>query len=197
MDSEEAHRRIRGLGKANRYRLTAHAYQEALAPHGLRVAQVLLTDDDTKDRRRYLNARGTIERLLRLGAVPVINENDTLATDEIRYGDNDQLAAQVAAMVSADTLVLLSTIDGFYTADPNSDPDAELLHEVRAITPEIEAMAGDAAPGYSSGGMVTKLDAARAALGAGCRMVIDNGRAAHALRDIGATERCPWFLPRH
>ncbi len=173
----------------------AHAYQEALARHGLGVAQVLLTLDDTEERRRYLNARSTIETLLRLGAVPVINENDTVATNEIRYGDNDRLAARVAAMTSADTLVLLSTIDGLYTADPNSNPDAELLHEVRAITPEIEAMAGDAPPGYSSGGMVTKLEAARVALGAGCRMVIADGRAAHALRDIGITERCTWFIP--
>ncbi len=172
-----------------------HAYQEALARHGLGVAQVLLTLDDTEDRRRYLNARSTIETLLKLGAVPVINENDTVATNEIRYGDNDRLAARVAAMVSADILVLLSTIDGFYSADPNSNPDAELLREVRAITPEIEAMAGDAPPGYSSGGMVTKLEAARAALGAGCRMVIADGRKAHALRDIGATERCTWFIP--
>ncbi len=173
----------------------AHAYQEALARHGLGVAQVLLTLDDTEERRRYLNARSTIETLLRLGAVPVINENDTVATNEIRYGDNDRLAARVAAMTSADTLVLLSTIDGLYTADPNSNPDAELLHEVRAITPEIEAMAGDAPLGYSSGGMVTKLEAARVALGAGCRMVIADGRKAHALRDIGITERCTWFIP--
>jgi glutamate 5-kinase len=173
----------------------AHAYQEALARYDLEVAQVLLTLDDTEERRRYLNARGTIETLLKLGAVPIINENDTVATNEIRYGDNDRLAARVAAMASADTLVLLSTIDGFYTADPNTDPDAELLREVHTITPEIDAMAGDAPPGYSSGGMVTKLEAARAALGAGCRMVIADGRKTHALRDIGAAERCTWFIP--
>lgn len=173
----------------------AHAYQEALARHGLGVAQVLLTLDDTEERRRYLNARRTIETLLRLGAVPVINENDTVATNEIRYGDNDRLAARVAAMASADTLVLLSTIDGLYTADPRTNPEARLVRDVPVITPEIEAMAGTAPPGYSSGGMVTKLEAARVATGAGCRMVIADGREAHALRDI-ATGRCTWFHPQ-
>ncbi len=172
------------------------AYQESLARQGLGVGQVLLTLDGIEDRRRYLNARATIETLLRLGAVPVINENDTIATDEIRYGDNDQLAAQVAAMASADTLVLLSTVDGLYTADPGTDPDAKLVRDVPVITAEIEAMAGTAAPGYSSGGMVTKLKAAQIATGAGCRMVIADGRAAHALRDITAAGRCTWFHPR-
>jgi glutamate 5-kinase len=173
----------------------AHAYQEALARYDLGVAQVLLTLDDTEERRRYLNARSTIETLLRLGAIPVINENDTVATNEIRYGDNDRLAARVAAMIGADTLVLLSTIDGLYTADPRLDPDAELVEEVHVITPDIEAMAGKAPPGYSSGGMVTKLEAARAAMGAGCRMVIADGRKVHALRDIGADGRGTWFIP--
>ena len=125
----------------------AHAYQEALARHKVTVAQVLLTLDDTEERRRYLNARNTMMTLLRLGAVPVINENDTVATNEIRFGDNDRLAARVAAMISADTLVLLSTIDGLYTADPNVDPAAQFIPEVRAITPDIAAMAGDALPG--------------------------------------------------
>ena len=120
----------------------AHAYQEMLAGHGITVAQVLLTLDDSEDRRRYINARNTLTTLLRLGAVPLINENDTVATDEIRFGDNDRLAARVAAMISADTLVLLSDIDGLYSADPHTDPDAEFLAEVREITPEIEAMAG-------------------------------------------------------
>ena len=173
----------------------AHAYQEALARHGISVAQVLLTLGDTEERRRYLNARGTIETLLRLGAVPVINENDTVATNEIRYGDNDRLAARVAAMVSADTLVLLSNVDGLYTADPAIHPDARPVPEVRRITPEILAMAGEAPPGYSSGGMVTKLEAARVAMGAGCRMVIADGRKTHALRDIDRTSRGTWFLP--
>src|SRR3954463_15460583 len=135
----------------------AHAYQETLARHGITVAQVLLTLDDTEERRRHLNARATIDTLLKLGAVPVINENDTVATSEIRFGDNDRLAARVAQMVSADTLVLLSDIDGLYTADPKRDPAATLIPEVRELTPDIEGMAGEPPPGYSSGGMVTKI----------------------------------------
>jgi glutamate 5-kinase len=172
----------------------AHAYQAALARHDVSVAQVLLTLEDTEQRRRYLNARNTIETLLKLGAVPVINENDTVATNEIRYGDNDRLAARVAAMISADTLVLLSTIDGLYSADPSSNPDAHFVPEVTALTPEILAMAGNAPVGYSSGGMVTKLEAARVALGAGCRMVIADGRKTHALRDLDQASRKTWFV---
>ncbi len=125
----------------------AHAYEEALAKHGITVAQILLTPDDTEERRRHLNARATLNQLLALGAVPVINENDTVATAEIRFGDNDRLAARVAQMVSADTLVLLSDIDGLYTADPRKDPDARLIPEVHELTPEIEAMAGAAPDG--------------------------------------------------
>ena len=173
----------------------AHAYQEALARHKVTVAQVLLTLDDTEERRRYLNARNTMMTLLRLGAVPVINENDTVATAELRFGDNDRLAARVAQMISADTLVLLSTIDGLYTADPNVDPAAQFIPEVRAITPDIAAMAGDALPGYSSGGMVTKLAAAGIAMSAGCRMVIADGRLAKPLSRINAGGRATWFLP--
>jgi glutamate 5-kinase len=173
----------------------AHAYQELLAEHGIIVAQVLLTLDDSEDRRRYINARNTLSTLLRLGAVPLINENDTVATDEIRFGDNDRLAARVAAMISADTLVLLSDIDGLYTSDPHANPDARFLAEVRAITPEIEAMAGNARSTVGSGGMATKLAAARVALAAGCRMAIAHGEAPHPLRRIEAGERCTWFLP--
>ncbi len=173
----------------------AHAYQAALARHGVSVAQVLLTLDDTEQRRRYLNARNTIETLLKLGAVPVINENDTVATNEIRYGDNDRLAARVAAMISADTLALFSTINGLYTADPGKDPAATFIPEVRKLDAAIMAMAGDAPPGYSSGGMVTKLEAARVALGSGCRMVIGDGRKVHALRDLDAAARKTWFSP--
>jgi glutamate 5-kinase len=173
----------------------AHAYQAALARHGVNVAQVLLTLGDTEERRRYLNARNTIETLLRLGAVPVINENDTVATNEIRYGDNDRLAARVAAMISADTLALFSTIDGLYATDPRNDPEARFIPEVQALTPEILAMAGDAPPGYSSGGMVTKLEAARVAMGAGCRMVIADGRKPHSLRDLDKAPRKTWFVP--
>src|SRR3984893_3473972 len=154
----------------------AHAYEEALAKHGITVALILLTPDDTEERRRHLNARATLNQLLALGAVPVINENDTVATAEIRFGDNDRLAARVAQMVSADTLVLLSDIDGLYTADPRKDQGAILIPEVRELTAEVEAMAGDAPAGYSSGGMVTKLAAARIAMAAGCRMVIAMGK---------------------
>ena len=172
----------------------AHAYLETLARHDITVAQVLLTLDDTEERRRHLNARSTLNTLLRLGTVPVINENDTVATSEIRFGDNDRLAARVAAMMNADLLVLLSDIDGLYSADPRLDPGATFVPEVPKITPEIEAMAGTAPPGHSSGGMVTKLAAARIAVAAGCRMVIADGRAMHPLAAIDAGARATWFL---
>ena len=173
----------------------AHAYQEALAPHRIKVAQVLLTPGDTEERRRHLNARGTVEALLRFGAVPVINENDTVATEEIRFGDNDRLAARVAQMISADVLVLLSDIDGLYSADPDRDPDAVFIPEVTEITPAIESMAGDAAPGYASGGMVTKIAAAKIATRAGCAVVIADGKKTHSLAAVGARGRCTWFRP--
>jgi len=173
----------------------AHAYQEALGKHGIAVAQILLTPDDTEERRRHLNARATIEQLLALNAVPVINENDTVATQEIRFGDNDRLAARVAQMISADTLVLLSDIDGLYTADPRHDPSARHVPEVREVSADIEAMAGNAPVGYSSGGMVTKLAAARICMGAGCRMAIAKGEALHPLRAIEEGARATWFLP--
>jgi len=173
----------------------AHAYQDALARHGITVAQVLLTLDDTEERRRHLNARSTLNALLALGAVPVINENDTVATSEIRFGDNDRLAARVAQMISADTLILLSDVDGLYTADPRGDPDAAHVAVVNGVTADIEAMAGAAPPGYSSGGMVTKLAAAKIALAAGCRMAIAHGRADHALSALSRGARCTWFVP--
>ena len=173
----------------------AHAYQEALARHGVTVAQILLTPEDTEARRRHLNARATLEQLMELGAVPVINENDTVATTEIRFGDNDRLAARVAQMISADTLVLLSDIDGLYTADPRHDPTARHLPELREITPEIEAMAGESGSSLSSGGMVTKLVAARIALAAGCRMVIAQGATLRPLAAIEAGARATWFIP--
>lgn len=178
----------------------AHAYQETLARHKITVAQVLVTLEDTESRRRHLNARATIDTLLKLGAVPVINENDTVATAELRFGDNDRLAARVAQMISADTLVLLSDIDGLYTADPRKDPAATLIPEVRELTPEIVGMAGEPPPGYSSGGMVTKIVAARVAMGAGCRMVIAKGQRLNPLAGLmnppaqgGAP--CTWFVP--
>jgi len=172
----------------------AHAYEETFRSAKLVAAQILLTLGDTEERRRYLNARSTMETLLRIGAVPVVNENDTVATAEIRFGDNDRLAARVAAMMNADTLVLLSDIDGLYTADPRVRPDAAFIPEVPRITPEIEAMAGHALPGHSSGGMVTKLDAARIAVGNGCRMVIADGRDFRPLAGIDDGGRATWFL---
>lgn len=178
----------------------AHAYQETLARHDVTVAQVLLTLEDTEERRRHLNARATIDTLLKLGAVPVINENDTVATAEIRFGDNDRLAARVAQMISADTLVLLSDIDGLYTADPRKDPHATHIPVVAELTPDIEGMAGEPPPGYSSGGMVTKIAAARVAMSAGCRMVISKGKRMNPLAALEQPESrggapCTWFLP--
>jgi glutamate 5-kinase len=173
----------------------AHAYQETLARHDITVAQILLTLDDTEERRRHLNARSTLNALLKMGAVPVINENDTVATSEIRFGDNDRLAARVSAMISADTLVLLSDIDGLYTADPRKDKEAKFIAEITELTAEVEAMAGEAPPGYSSGGMVTKLTAARIAMSAGCRMAIANGRQMHPLQAMLEGATCSWFLP--
>ena len=173
----------------------AHAWQETLATHDITVAQILLTPSDTEERRRHLNARATIDALLEMGAVPVINENDSVATEEIRYGDNDRLAARVAQMISADTLVLLSDVDGLYTADPRQDKSAKLIAEVSEITPEIEAMGGRAPAGYSSGGMKTKLDAAKIAMAAGCAMAITDGNPPNALAQLEAGSRATWFLP--
>jgi len=174
--------------------ILAHAYQELLNRHDIKVAQVLLTPDDTESRRRYLNGRSTLQTLLELGVVPVINENDTVATAEIRYGDNDRLGARVAEMVSADCLVLLSDVDGLYSADPTRDPQARLIAEVREITPEIEALAGASATEFGSGGMVTKLIAARIAQSAGCDTVIASGRILRPLAAIEAGKPCTWFL---
>jgi glutamate 5-kinase len=172
----------------------AHAYQETLARHAIAVAQVLLTLEDTEERRRHLNARSTLGTLLRMGILPVINENDTVATSTIRVGDNDRLAARVAAMMNADVLVLLSDIDGLYTSDPRRHPEAEFVPLVPAITAEVLAMAGEAPPGYSSGGMVTKLEAARIAVSGGCNMLIADGRRAHPLAAVIEGARCTWFL---
>jgi len=173
----------------------AHAYKELLEDEHTAIAQVLLTLQDSEQRRRYLNARATLNALLELGAIPVINENDTVATAEIRYGDNDRLAARVAQMASADCLVLLSDVDGLYSADPNRDPDAEFFPEVRAITPRIEAMAGGSASDVGSGGMATKIAAARIAMDAGCHMCIASGHPLNPLRKVEAGARCTWFVP--
>ncbi len=174
----------------------AHAYQELAAKSGLTVAQILLTLGDTEQRRRYLNARHTIETLLELKAIPVVNENDTVATAEIKYGDNDRLSARVAGMVSADCLVLLSDIDGLYTAPPNEDPNAQHIPLVTEITSEIEAMAGDAGTELSKGGMKTKIEAGRIALGAGTNMVITTGKVLHPLRAISEGSKVTWFLAK-
>jgi glutamate 5-kinase len=173
----------------------AHAYKELLEAEGVPVAQVLLTLEDSEQRRRYLNARATLTTLLACGAVPVINENDTVATAEIRYGDNDRLAARVAQMVSADCVVLLSDIDGLYTADPNKDPAARFIPMVREITPDIEAMAGDSASEVGRGGMATKVIAARIAVAAGCHFCIAAGAPRHPVRRIEQGGRCTWFRP--
>ncbi|WP_439120272.1 glutamate 5-kinase [Marivita sp.] len=174
----------------------ARAYEEVLAPHGLTTAQVLVTLEDSTDRRRYLNSRATLETLIGFGVVPIVNENDTVATDEIRYGDNDRLAAQVAATVGADQLVLLSDVDGFYSANPHIDPTAEFFPVIDAITPEIEAMAGDAGSGLSKGGMKTKVMAAKTATASGCAMAITEGSRLHPLKALEEGARVTWFTPQ-
>jgi glutamate 5-kinase len=171
----------------------AQAWAEALRTRNIVAAQILVTLQDTEERQRYLNARATLSTLLAQGAVPVINENDTVATSEIRYGDNDRLAARVASMMSGDCLVLLSDIDGLYSAPPDR-AGAEFISEVKEITPEIEAMAGKPVSGVGSGGMITKIEAGKIALSAGCNMVIASGHALHPLKRVLEGERCTWFL---
>ncbi len=173
----------------------ARAYEEALAPFGITTAQVLVTLEDTADRRRYLNARATLATLLGMGVVPIVNENDTIATDEIRFGDNDRLAAQVAGMAGADLLVLLSDVDGLYTGNPMTDRKARHIARIERITPEIEAAAGDAVSQSAKGGMKTKLIAARTATAAGCAMVITRGDVARPLRALQEGARHSWFAP--
>lgn len=175
----------------------AHAWREALAIHDIRVAQILLSPEDTETRRRHLNARATMSSLLGLGAVPVVNENDTVATAEIRFGDNDRLAARVAAMISADLLILLSDIDGLYSGNPRHDNAARHVPEVAAINDEVMAMAGTANASYASGGMVTKLEAARIAMNAGCGMIICDGRAARPVRGLIDGGRHTLFRAEH
>ena len=172
----------------------ARNWTEALSRHGIAAGQVLVTLGDTEERRRYLNARSTIDRLLQWRAVPVINENDTVATNEIRYGDNDRLAARVATMVSADLLVLLSDVDGLYDAPPGVGASARHVPRVERITLEIEAMAGSAGSGLSRGGMQTKIEAGKIATAAGTHMVIASGRLDHPLRAIEDGARCTWFI---
>ena len=198
-------RRVLGLSKSTRLeekqaaaaagqaRLVG-AYEESFARHNIPVAQALLTPDDTERRRRWLNARATLETLLDLGAIPIVNENDTVATAEIRYGDNDRLAARAAQMISADALILLSDIDGLYERDPRHDASAPFVPEVREITPAIEAMAGDAGA-LGSGGMRTKIEAAKIATRAGCAVAITKGATLNPLAALKAGARATWFLP--
>lgn len=162
----------------------AEAWQTALFAHGLNVALMLLTTEDTEDRRRYLNGRSTVDTLMKLGVIPIINENDSITTDEIRYGDNDRLAARVASMASADLVVLLSDIDGLYTADPKINPKAEFIERVDAITDIIRSMAGESADHRTSGGMKTKLQAATIATSSGCQLMIAKGTILHPLQAI-------------
>ncbi|MEO1106827.1 MAG: glutamate 5-kinase [Pseudomonadota bacterium] len=174
----------------------ARAYEEALTPHEITTAQVLVTLEDSEDRRRYLNSRATLETLLGLGVVPIVNENDTVATDEIRYGDNDRLAAQIAVTVGADQLILLSDVDGFYSGNPNEDASAKRYETIEHITPEIEAMAGDAGSGLSKGGMKTKLLAAKMATAAGCDMAITEGSTLNPLQSLENGANCTWFTAK-
>ena len=172
----------------------ARTYEEVLAPHGIIAGQVLVTLEDTEDRRRYLNSRATMETLLGLGVVPIVNENDTVATDEIRFGDNDRLAAQIAVTVGADHLVLLSDVDGFYTANPKEDPQATRFDLIDKITPAIEAMAGDPISAMSKGGMKTKLLAAKTAVAGGCAMAIMEGSVLRPLKALAEGANRTWFL---
>lgn len=171
----------------------AQAYQEALTPHGITTGQVLVTAEDSENRRRYLNSRATLAALLDMGVVPIVNENDTVATDEIRFGDNDRLAAQVASLVGAEILVLLSDIDGLYTADPREDASASHVPLVTEITTGIEKMAGGVGSDTANGGMVTKLMAARMAMKAGCSMAITTGDVVRPLQALAGGARCTWF----
>ncbi|SEO07464.1 glutamate 5-kinase [Pseudorhodobacter antarcticus] len=172
----------------------ARAYEEVLAPHGIVTGQVLVTLEDTQDRRRYLNSRATMETLLGLGVVPIVNENDTVATDEIRYGDNDRLAAQIAVTVGADQLILLSDVDGFYSANPKEDASAVRFDVVEKITPALEAMAGDPISGLSKGGMKTKVMAAKTAVAGGCAMAIMEGSVLRPLQALAHGAARTWFV---
>ena len=172
----------------------AQAYEQVLAPHGIITGQVLVTLEDTTDRRRYLNSRATMETLLGLGVVPIVNENDTVATDEIRFGDNDRLAAQIAVTVGADQLILLSDVDGFYSANPKEDASAQRFDLIKTITPAIEAMAGDPISAMSKGGMKTKILAAKTAVAGGCAMAIMEGSVLRPLSALANGASCTWFL---
>jgi glutamate 5-kinase len=174
--------------------LLIQAWARAFAKHGIHAAQLLLTLDDSEDRARYLNARATFSTLLARRLIPIVNENDSVATAELKFGDNDRLAARVAAMVGADLLVLFSDVDGLYTKNPSRHKDAKHIPLIRALTPEILAMAGGAASALSNGGMVTKLEAAQMAMAAGCHMAIAQGTADHALAALSKGAPASWFI---
>ncbi len=174
----------------------ARAYEEVLAPHGITTAQILVTLEDSADRRRYLNSRATMQTLLSFGVTPIVNENDTVATDEIRFGDNDRLAAQVAVTIEADQLVLLSDVDGLYTANPNLDSDAQHIDTVASITKDIDDMAGETASVMSKGGMKTKVMAAKIATEAGCAMAITLGTPHNPLKMLSNSAKSTWFTPQ-
>ena len=174
-----------------------HAYEEALSRHNIRAAQILLTPDDTENRRRFLNARGTFAKLLERAVIPIVNENDTVATEEIRYGDNDRLAARVAQLVMADALILLSDIDGMYTADPKQDKNAMHIAEIDSIDNDLVAMAGETQSDVGSGGMATKIQAASIATHAGCATIIASGVVLHPLQKLAAGARHSFFRPSH
>ncbi|MCH2547713.1 MAG: glutamate 5-kinase [Alphaproteobacteria bacterium] len=169
------------------------AWRTSFAAHHLTVAQLLLTLDTSEFRRHYLNARNTLDTLLTLGAIPIVNENDTVATAELKIGDNDRLAARVAEMASADALLILSDIDGFYTADPRKQTDAAYLHHVPELTSEIEAMASNSSSTHGTGGMITKLQAVKIAHGAGCHTWIGAGRPLHPIKQLQSQGGGTWF----
>ena len=175
--------------------ILVNAYSAILGHHEISVAQILLTLEDTEDRKRYLNARATLENLLDLNAIPIVNENDTVATDEIKYGDNDRLAARVAQMISADCLILLSDVSGLYSADPDRDDSARLIPVVQKLTPDIEAIAGESRTEFGTGGMRTKVEAAKICVQSGCATVIASGKAEDPIGAIEAGAPCTWFLP--
>lgn len=176
--------------------LLIRAYHEVFDQYQVKIAQILLTLDDTEHRKRYLNARATLENLLELGAMPIVNENDSVATDEIRYGDNDRLAARVALMISADCLILLSDVAGLYDADPEVDENARLIPIVESLDAKIDAVAGESRTEFGSGGMVTKVAAAKICIPSGCATVIASGLVENPLANIEDGGPCTWFVPK-
>jgi len=176
--------------------ILAHAYQDLFEKHQIKVAQVLLTLDDLEDRTKYLNARNTIETLLNIDVIPIINENDTVATEEIRYGDNDQLAARVSQLISADCLILFSDVKGLYDANPKTHPDAQLIKEIDNITNEIKYMATESKSDYGSGGMQSKIEAAKICMNSGCHTIVASGLLEKPIDNINNTNDYSHFIPQ-